>query len=190
MESQNSSPQRSITFKVTKYFLIVLLSLQLLGAFISLSFGLWFFEQLKHDNNYEEKQQNITSNYDLYIYSDGNNNSTLKISENYIKQVIGRTLMESTIVLIGLLGIIKENYYLVLIFAAIVTIGNVITWMITPLTMTVSVTVITINLLVLIPTYLMIYLLAMQRNNVNIMTNPIYESSSIDNKMDAKIRNF
>jgi hypothetical protein len=189
MEGQNSSPRRSVTFKVTKYFLIILLSLHLLGAFISLIFGLSFIKQLKHDN-YEEKQQNITSTYDLYIYSDGNNNSTLKISQNYIKQVIGRALMESTIVLIGLIGIIKEKYYLVLIFAAIITMGDVITWIITPLTMTASVTVITISLLVLIPAYLMVYLLAMRRNNGNVITNTIYESSSIDNKMDAKIRNF
>jgi hypothetical protein len=190
MESQNSSPRKSVTFKVTKYFLIVLLSLQLLGTFIFLIFGLSFIKQLKHDNNYEEKQQNITSNYDLYIYSDGNNNSTFKISENYIKQTIGSVLMESTIVLIGLIGIIKENYYMVVIFAAIVTMGIVITCIITPLTMTVSVTVITVILLILEPTYLMVYLLAMQRNNVNVITNPIFESSSIEYKMDAKIRNF
>jgi hypothetical protein len=166
------------------------LSLQLLGAFIFLIFGLSFIKQLKQDNNYEEKQQNITSTYDFYIYSDGNNNSTLKINENLMKQLIGRVLMESTIVLIGLIGKIKENYYLVVIFAVIMTIGYIITWMITPLIMAASVTVITISLLVLIPTYLMVYFLAIQRINVNVMTNPIYESSSIDNKLDAKIRNF
>lgn len=169
-KTEVNSNYNKIIVKVIKYYLVVLLLFYLLTCILSIIFGLVYIQNNKSDSKrLNDYRLNSTS---------VDNNSTRLITEKVVKHAVGQVLMESTIAVIGLIGLFKENYWILLLFACIVTVDNAITWMLAPLTKTASLTLISLGLIFMIPLYVLVFMLRTSNKKIVILSNPIYTKTN------------
>ena len=150
-----------VTITVLKINLIILIVIYNILAVISIILGLSFvgdLEDLKstkyQDLDYDRLQETSKRMID--------------ITEQYVRQTLGHILMEVGFDLLGLFAIYWENFWLVLMYALIGTIENVVLCLTAPMSLhsgsTQFLVVIGIDSIFLIPVYLFLYLLSKRWN--------------------------